>query len=261
MKRTTRREAALIGSLILAGIALSLLVYFVWYGPGDNTSSPAVRGLGSQVPASLRWETTGDYHVSAKGVVLSIHLLGVRPGFMTMVYSLSGAAGQGELRPKIVVVTDDTGNTYRVVDNVILGTSQGVTLGAVTTEPYRNGGSELTFAVRDVLLTGPDGPSTDLPGQWSLTFARNLEPAPSVDYSFTTRVGPVVQAFEDLDLAMAGGAQLSFVKLLVRRGGQGSAIHGHVSQQGAAERLTAEQFRDMLQKEQQATDLPPPPEW
>ncbi len=237
------------------------MVYLVLIPVASSPTHPSSQGPSvEEDPGIDAWDPTGEYRTEQSGIGLTVHSYRIGWDYIAVLYSVHSIPGLSA-SPATVTLTDDSGQTYSI-SNTILGTSLGVTAALLTTEPYKGRGSALTLAVTDMSIsTGDAASSQTVPGTWSVTFIENQVPGAPMDYIQGGRISPEVMSAGDLTMAVAGQPGGRFIKLLIDRTGQQSALYGLVSD-GAARPLTETEFHQLLLAQPgRVDDFPPPPDW
>ncbi len=249
--------ARLVGAAVaLAAIAgLGLLAWgVVVTTDSDNSLQPLATSTPSfSRPARLVWESTGEYRTEHAGIGLTVLTYHVNWAHIQIQYAFDHS---GALRtsPQTITLTDDLGQSYEVIGNSVLDTVLGVTAGVLTTEPYKGQGAAFTLTVTNMTrLADNESPPEPVPGTWSVTFIENQEPGKPVTYTQGGRIAPEIMTAGDLTLAVAGPPGGRFIKLIVGRAGQESAIYAVITDVFARP-LTEAEFR------RRAGDFPPPGE-
>ena len=107
-------------------------------------------------------------------------------------------------------------------------------------------------------MTGDEATAKPSKG-WNVTFAENQSPGGTIDYSMNMLIAPEITLARDTTIGKPGGAQVSMVKLLVRRGAEESAIYGFTDN-GETRGLSKDEFEAELTK-RGSTNFAPPPQW
>jgi hypothetical protein len=263
MIRRILSETRFLLALAAAGVAASVAVFLVF---ALATDDPGVENAPSQEwqrpvegPGEEPWELTGEYRALSEGIGLTVVSLSVSQDRMAFLFALDAASADQVVLPDKVYLVDDKGKQYEGTMTV-LGSQLGVTGGVIVTEPYDGAGASLTMAMSGATVSSGEGPSDVITGDWAVRFAENRRPGPA-DYMINGKVAPEVTKFGDVTMTKAGGSPgLSYIELLIDRGGQQSAVYGARSSEGFTG-LTQDEFTARLRAETGGDDMPVSPDF
>ena len=266
--RKFRRELRVVFLLSTIAVALSGAIYamllfstsgspIVSVQP-EQDSSPALNAFG-QGPPAIHWEPTGEYRVEQSNASMTIHKINIRPDSTVVLYTFDSGADEAA-EPDTIELTDDLGKKYSVVKNEILGSSQGVTAGVLTTEPHAGGGTILSLTVSGVRLTAADGTAAGrLDGSWTLPFVKNNEPDREPGYFSGARIAPEIVSTGDLRMSF-DSFQGGFFRLLIDRSGRETAIYSERSA-GTLRSVSKDEWHRLFAEVNGFADPGSLPEW
>lgn len=243
--RAVISEVRLAAVVLAVGVALSIAVYLGVSGAfktgSESSALTSVQGRSSnEGPGEMVFSPTGNYVAGDSSMPLLLHAWEMTPDYILVVYTLVGnpADAPQSLSPGIA---DDKGRSYRVLDNAILGSVDGVLAGVLVVEPYIPGGSVLTIQADSVVLSGGVSRS----GNWSMPFLKTTHPDISITFIEGGRLSPEEGVYVNgTTVGQAGPPGASPVEVLVHRDGKTTSLFGAVDRDGTARALGLGDFQE-----------------